>query len=175
MSCSRTQYLVSNPQLLDYHSLVYFSWWQICYLFYIPANRIWHFMQQKIGIDNSCNEDNLYEMSNPVFLGKWEKYIKMLSADPECQALRFHKQFAHESVHDKTLNKTCTKLRISLHIRSLIRALANHMSRYQMSWAMSEDSGQSAQLIVFIFNSRAVQSGINSATATVISIYQLDQ
>ena len=45
------------------------------FVLFSPENRIWHLMQI-VSI-----EDNLHEMSNPIFWKKEEKYFNMSSAD----------------------------------------------------------------------------------------------
>ena len=127
--------------------------------------------------------------ANPVFLEEWEKYFKMLSVENCTQSVRrygLHKQIAHWSVHGKTCNKTCTKRRISphtlsLHISSLIRAFANCMYLLQslgltkrlVRWAKTRVNLPTAHsdksIRWWYFDSRAIQSGINSATATAHS------
>ena len=124
-------------------------------------------------------------MSNPVFLEEWEKYFKMSSVENFTRVLSIKvctNKF-HESVHGKTYNKTCTKRWISLHISSLIRVLANCI---YLLWSLglTKCLVQSAKtqislhnctfwyehsLIVFTFDTQAVQSGINSVTATTHS------
>ena len=146
-------------------------------MFYCKENRIWHFMQWRQFAWNA----------NPVFLEEWEKYFKMSSVENFTQNVKcygLHKQIAHGSAWQKPII-TCMKRRISLHtlslhISSLIRAFANHMYRLQSMgltkrlvwWAKTRVSLRNCtfwsehSLIVFTFDSRAVQSGINSVTVT---------
>ena len=94
------------------------------------------------------------------FLGKMiKKYFKMSAENFTQNVKRYglQKQIAHGLCMVKPII-TCTKRRISLHtlslhISSLIRAFANRMYR-----------PQTMGLTKRTFDSRAVQSGINSVT-----------
>ena len=122
------------------------------------------------------------------FLGRMEKYFKMSSVENFTQNVKrygLHKQIAHGSVHGKTDNKACTCTRrwislhtLSLHISSLIWAFANRMYLLQ-SMGLTKRLVRRAKtrvnlrncifwsehsLIVFNFDSRAVQTGITSVT-----------
>ena len=144
------------------------------------------FITKKTGFDISCNGDNLHEMQI-LFSWKNDKNISkcLLKTLPRMLSVMICRNKSRMGLCMVKPIITCTKRRISLHtlslhISSLIRAFANRMYRLQtmgltkrlVRWAKTQVNLRNCtfwsdhSLIVFTFDSRAVQSGINSVTVT---------
>ena len=143
------------------------------------------FITKKTGFDISCNGDNLHEMQI-LFSWKNDKNISkcLLKTLPRVLSVMVCRNKSRMGLCT-VKPRTCMKRRISLHtlslhISSLIRAFANRMYCLQ-SMGLTKRLVRRAKtrvslrnctfrsehsLIVFTFDSRAAQSGINSVTVT---------
>ena len=144
------------------------------------------FITKKIGFDISCNGDNLHEMQILITWKNDKNILKcLLKTLPRMLSVMLCRNKSRMGLCMVKPIITCTKRRISrhtlsLHISSLIRAFANRMYHLQ-SKGLTKRLVRRAKtrvnlrnctfwsehsLIVFTFDSRAVQSGINSVTVT---------
>ena len=181
MSCSKTQHLVLAGIELPLSGLIQQTTEKKKRKKIVSC-----FITKKTGFDISCNGDNLHEMQI-LFSWKNDRNISkcLLKTLPRMLSVMVCRNKSRMGLCMVKPIITCTKRRISLHtlslhISSLIRAFSNRMYRLQ-SMGLTKRLVRRAKtwvnlrnctfwsehsLIVFTFDSRAVQSGINSVTVT---------